>query len=512
MLRNPAVPGFNPDPSACRAGDDYYLACSSFEYVPGIPLYHSRDLERWELIGHVADRPGQLDVENIRTLGGAWAPTIRFHDGRFWVVITDAMGRGSLIFTAEDPAGPWSDGIVMQGVNGIDPDLAWDADGTAYVTFSGLQLEGDDIGAHLGIQQVRMDMETGRALEEPRSLWSGTGLKFPEAPHLYEIAGAWYLMIAEGGTERGHGVSIARGDRPDGPFEGAPGNPRYSARSTSWPVQNAGHGDLIRTPDGGWAMVHLGMRARGGTQAFSPLGRETFITTLRWEDGWPVFDPLDTITGSEPFTVDDDFDGPSLDLEWIGLRRDPGVLGSTEERPGSVVIHGDGSTMDDMHARFIGRRQQHTTAVFSAAVDPGDGVGGLSLRLDEAHHYDIEVGGGVARARARVGPLCQTWEKPVPPGPVTLHIDVRGTHATRDLVMAPDVVHLSVDAGDGPVELAGLDGRYLSAETSTSFTGRVAGMYATEGAVAFERFRYDGRDDAEPLALPGSLHRSEELA
>src|SRR3979490_1829724 len=132
ILPNPAVPGFHPDPSACRVGEDYYLACSSFEYFPGIPLFHSRDLVRWEPIGHVIERAGQLALENVPTLGGAWAPTIRFHNGRFWVVVTDAMGRGSLIFTTDIPEGPWSDGLVMQGVSGIDPDIAWDAEGTCF--------------------------------------------------------------------------------------------------------------------------------------------------------------------------------------------------------------------------------------------------------------------------------------------------------------------------------------------------------------------------------------------
>jgi xylan 1,4-beta-xylosidase len=483
-LRNPALGGFYPDPSICRVGDDYYLACSSFEYLPGVPVFHSTDLENWALIGHVVDRPEQLALTDVPTLGGAWAPTIRCHDGAFHVVITDAMGRGSLIFTADDPAGPWSDGIVMQGVSGIDPDVAWDADGTAYITYSGLQLDGPDLGAHLGIQQVRMDLSTGVALEKPRSLWSGTGLKFPEAPHLYEIEGDWYLMIAEGGTERGHGVSIARGPAPWGPFQGCPGNPVFSARSTSWPVQNAGHGDLVRTPDGGWAMVLLGMRARGMTQAFSPMGRETFITGLEWVDGWPVMEPLDVISGSEPLVVEG-IGGP----EWISIRTP--APDWSEAVGDELVIDGDGSTMDDPRPRFVGRRQQHAAVVFAARVDPGDGVGGLTLRIDENHHYDVEVGGGIARARGRIGPFRQTWDAPVAPGPVTLRIETRPTAGVEGLAVAPDVVHLF----DGDVELAALDGRYLSAETAAAFTGRVVGMYAVSGAPAFDEVRYEGRDE-----------------
>ena len=223
------------------------------------------------------------------TGGGVWAPTIRHRDGVFYVIVTIAMSpRGCVVFTATDPAGPWSDGTTIDGVGGIDPDLAWDDDGNAYVTYSGLVTFGEDLGKHLGIQQVRVDLEAGKALEEPRSLWSGTGLKFPEAPHVYRRGDHWYLMIAEGGTERGHGVSIARGPSIEGPFESHPGNPVLSARSTSRPIQNTGHADLVETPDGGSALIMLGMRPLGATQAFSPLGRETFITDVAWADGWPA--------------------------------------------------------------------------------------------------------------------------------------------------------------------------------------------------------------------------------
>jgi len=155
----------------------------------------------------------------VATGGGVWAPTIRYRDGVFYIIVTIAMSpRGCVVFTAADPAGPWSDGITIDGVGGIDPDLAWDDDGTAYVTFSGLSTSGEQLGQHLGIQQVRVDLEAGKALEAPRSLWSGAGLKFPEAPHLYQSGDFWYLVIAEGGTERGHGVSVVRGPSPERPL------------------------------------------------------------------------------------------------------------------------------------------------------------------------------------------------------------------------------------------------------------------------------------------------------
>lgn len=289
---NPLIPGFHPDPSIVRVGEWYYLATSSFEYLPGIPIFRSRDLRSVELIGHVAVREGQLGVPGVPTGGGAWAPTIRHHDGRFHLVVPDMMGtgRGNLLFTAEDPAGPWDDGVVLEAL-GIDPDIAWDEDGTCYVTMSGFVLD-EESGelTHQGITQVTIDPTTGRALSDPIRLWSGTGGMFPEAPHLYRVGEHWYLMIAEGGTERGHSVTIARGPSPEGPFTGAPHNPLATARGTDRAVQNTGHGDLVELHDGAWAMVLLGTRPRSATRAWAPMGRETFIVPVTWVDGWPHAD------------------------------------------------------------------------------------------------------------------------------------------------------------------------------------------------------------------------------
>jgi xylan 1,4-beta-xylosidase len=501
-LPNPLIPGFYPDPSVVKVGSDYYLATSTFEYLPGIPVFHSTNLADWELIGHVAQRPGQLASEQVPTNGGAWAPTIRHRDGTFYVVVTDAMGRGMLVFTATDPAGPWSDGTVIEGIHGIDPDLAWDDDGVAYVTYSGLDTTSGatmhgggrpEQRKHGGILQITVDLETGKPLSPPRSLWSGTRLKFPEAPHLYRHDGYWYLMIAEGGTERGHGISIARGAAPGGPFEGGPGNPVVSARSTSRAVQNTGHGDLVRAPDGSWVVVMLGVRPAGGTQAFSALGRETFSTTARWEDGWLTIDPVELNPANDGFGFTDDFAGPTLSPEWIAIRRYPTELADLGT-PGRLRLTGDGSTMDDQRPVFVGRRQRHRQCAVSVTVDVGSGVGGLAVRFDELHHYEIEVGGGVVTARGAVSSIRQEWRVPAPSTAVTLHLECLPPTGSKLLdILRSDIVVLSVSAPGGEKhEVARLDGRYLSQEAAASFTGRVIGLYAVTGEVAFSDFRYDG--------------------
>ncbi|PTT69968.1 glycoside hydrolase family 43 protein [Arthrobacter sp. HMWF013] len=494
-LPNPLIPGFNPDPSIVKVGSDYYLATSTFEYLPGIPVYHSTDLVTWTRIGHVVDREGQLDSREVPTLGGAWAPTIRFHDGLFYVAVTDAMARGTLVFTAKDPAGPWSDGLSIEGAVGIDQDLAWDEDGTCYLTYSGLDTVTGNFGEHGGILQVRVDLEAGKALEEPRSVWSGTGLMFPEAPHLYRRGGYWYLMIAEGGTERGHSVSIARGTNPAGPFESNPANPILSARSTDRPIQNTGHGDLVETPDGGWAMVLLGMRPKGMTRAFSALGRETFITPITWEDGWPVAEPV-ILNPREGGTYEDDFAEAELDGGWIAVRRFPGAFASTEKNPGHLTLTSDGTSLDDARPAFLGRRQQYQVETIAALVEPGEnGAGGLAVRYDEAHHYSIETDGTSITARARISSIEQTWTRPAPGGPVELRIETREANPNSAIgSLSSDTVALQTVLDGTPVTLTELDGRYLSAETAASFTGRVSGVFASTGTVTFDRFRSEGRE------------------
>ncbi|MBA8815177.1 beta-xylosidase [Microbacterium halimionae] len=499
-LPNPVLNGFHPDPSIVKVGGWYYLATSTFEYLPGIPIHRSRDFVNWELIGHVGTRPGQLGVETVPTGGGAWAPTIRYHGDQFHLVITDAMGRGMLHFTSDEAAGPWSDGDLLltedgsQSLFGIDPDIAWDADGTCYVTFSGLLLSGDlnpNAPTHLGIQQVVVDLESHRAAEEPRSLWSGTGLMFPEAPHLYDIDGSWYLMLAEGGTERGHAISIARGDSPAGPFEGTPANPLVSARSTPRPIQNTGHGDLVEGVDGGWLCVLLGVRPRSGTRAFSALGRETFVTPVTWSDGWPAISPVE-LNPRPGTSIDISFEGP-LDAEWIAVRRFPTDVARVQN--GRLVLTADGSTLADARPAFVGRRQEHLTNEVTVHLDVSAGVGGLAVRYDEQFRLEIEAGTGEVVARAFIGGLYQQWQYPFAGTELKLHLASRKPPRGTGIVTTSDVFHLAATVDGERRELAEVDGRFLSSEVTESFTGRVIGVYAVEGEIAVERWISEGNDD-----------------
>jgi len=496
---NPVIPGFHPDPSVCRVGDDFYLACSSFEYFPGVPIFHSRDLVHWEQIGNALDRPGQLVLPaGMPSSAGVYAPTLRYHGGRFWLITTN-VAAGNFIVTATDPAGPWSDPIRLPDVAGIDPDLAWDEQGRCFCTTA-------------GVSQVELNPDTGQVIGGPRRLWSGTpGAQAPEAPHLYRIGDYWYLMIAEGGTERGHAVSIARGPAAEGPFEPCPANPILTHRGTHRPIQNTGHADLVQAADGSWWMVLLGVRPRGGTPGWHVLGRETFLAPVTWVDGWPVVGevaPAMTAPAWPPHPVPapparDDFDAGALHPRWVSVRSRPEAYWSLTDRPGWLTLRARGDSLDHPEVMFVGRRQQDLSCRARTVIDPTEGRGGLAVRLDEAHHYEVEAGDGQVSVVARIGSVrTAVASRPVSAGPIRLRIDmVPSAPGGWSPSKEPDVLRLGIEASDGAFEvLAELDGRYLSTEVAGGFTGRVIGMYAATGTVRFDWFDYEPVE--EPVEEP----------
>jgi xylan 1,4-beta-xylosidase len=484
----PVVPGFHPDPSICRVGDSYYLATSSFEYAPGVPIFRSADLRSWVQIGHALDRPSQLDLSAAGPSGGIFAPTLRHHDGRFWMITTNATRWANLLVTATDAAGPWSEPVLLPGISGIDPDLAWDEDGRCYCTHSAIGATG-----HLGIAQSVVDPESGEVLTERRLLWQGIGGKFPEGPHLYRVGDLWYLLIAEGGTERGHAVTLARGPSPWGPWEACPANPLVTARGTDWPVQNTGHADLVQRPDGSWAMVFLGVRPRGGTPQWHVLGRETFAVEVVWEDGWPrVAGPIEP-TDPPSALVTEALTGPGLPPAWVVAGRFPiEVLAWQDGGWTLTAVPGEPPV-------FAGRRLEHLNCRIQGVVDATRGTGGLELRIDPRHAVSLEVDAARVRAVARIGSVTAVLgEAAVTTGAVLeLRTDV-ASDPGMGLGAGPDVVVAAARTTGGAVsELGRLDGRYLSTEVAGGFTGRMVGAWCSAGSVVVRSFSYTGSDSAE---------------
>lgn len=482
--QRPIVPGFHPDPSICRVGDTCYLVCSSFEYFPAVPIFHSRDLRNWEQIGNVLDRTSQLDVSRAKPSGGVFAPTLRYHDGRFWMITTNISdGPGQILVWAEDPAGPWSEPVrILDGTNGIDPDLAWDGD-KCLMTWASYE----------GISQVEIHPATGSLRAKPTLLSRGAGWRFPEGPHLHRRGDIWYLMMAEGGTENGHSETIARGPSPSGPFESCPRNPILTHRGLDLPVQNTGHADLVELADGSWAVVYLGVRMKGMSPRFHVLGRETFAQQVEWVDDWPVLTEYIVPDIEGPVMRVDDFDTEGFGYDWVSPGGPPLRVARLDDPPGWLTL----SAQKDRFA-FVGRRQEHLHFSARASVDASAGCGGLSLYIDPKHHYDLELSAERLRVTVEIGPLRRTLaEVGAPPrsnsGTVALRIDALLPDVGPWEATGPDEVSMGYEDDDGMlVELAKLDGRYVSTEVAGGMTGRLIGLFAATGRVRVDRFEYCG--------------------
>ncbi len=485
MADQPILPGFHPDPSICRVGEDFYLVTSSFEFFPGVPLFASRDLVAWEQVGNVLDRADQLQVRpgQAGADGGIYAPTIRFRDGRFWMTTTNIgrIAEGHLIVHADDPAGPWSTPVSTAGTLGVDPDLAWDDDGTCYLTWS------DPFG---GIAQATVDPLTGRLLSEPRPLWEGTGLAHPEGPHLYRRGSWWYLLVAEGGTGPGHAVSVARAPGPTGPFETCPANPVLTHRSTGHPVQSTGHADLVELADGSWAMVHLGVRPRGSFPKYHVNGRETFLAGVDWVDDWPVVVEDRFAVPLVDTAFDDGFPGPDLHPRWIAPGVDPRSFAQPAEGGGIRLLPGRAPEAREAE-RLLAVRTRDAEWTVAATVPAGDMA--LVLRADDAHWVALERIGDDVSVRMVVGPLDQVLARHTGPGTAAaLAMRAVGTDGLPGFRKGPDRIELGVLEDDGLRVLASVDGRYLSTEVAGGFTGRVVGVEALGGEALLSRFAYTG--------------------
>ena len=472
--RNPILPGFHPDPTICRVGTDFYLCTSTFEYFPGLPIYHSRNLQDWTLLGHAIDRPEQLDYRNTRCSEGLYAPTLRHHQGRFYLVCTQVGGGGNFLVTAADPAGPWSDPVWIQEGDvepWFDPSLCFDDDGAVYYTRR----------HEARVVQAELDAESGALLTPLREIAGPWCTDDIEGPHLYKIGSWYYLLAAEGGTGWGHCSTVARASSPWGPFESCPHNPILTHRHLpNHPVRYTGHGDWVEDADGQWWMVFLATRHYGfGGLAFHHLGRETFLTPVRWVDGWPVMDGPITDTAPSPPDVHDDFDSPKLSPGWLSRRVPDPKHVDLGSRPGWLRLHGGAATLSDMDAEaFRGRRLDRYNFDWSARLQfhatRENEEAGLALVMADDCHLEwvrtCRAGKDVLLLRRRVLDLCQEDVYPVAFADDCV-LTIQGSDR-----------HFSFHAGpvDGELEcMAQADRRLFCTETTTGWTGLIAGVYAS---------------------------------
>ncbi len=385
-IRNPILPGFNPDPSIVRVGDDYYIATSTFEWFPGVQIHHSRDLVHWRLLTRPLRRPSQLNLLGDPDSCGVWAPCLTYADGRFWLIYTDVKRYGrtatggaagaslrdfhNYLVTCPNIDGEWTDPVYLNS-SGFDPSLFHDDDGRKWLVN---QLWDHRPGQNrfAGIVLQEFSVEERKLVGGRVNIFSGTALGFTEAPHLYKRDGWYYLLTAEGGTGWGHAVTMARSRALTGPYELHPDTHILSSRHRpDVQLQRAGHADLVETKTGETYMVYLcgrPLRNRG----CCTLGRETALQPMVWcDDGWLRTTDGQGIAQSEvpaprlkahPFPAAParvDFDSPQLPVDFQWLRSPwPDELFSLTARPGHLRLFGRESIGSLFRQSLVARRQQ----------------------------------------------------------------------------------------------------------------------------------------------------------
>ncbi|MDO5344609.1 MAG: family 43 glycosylhydrolase [Lachnospiraceae bacterium] len=517
---NPIIPGFNPDPSICRVGDTYYLVTSSFEYFPGVAIYRSRNLAEWELINHCLTRKSQLNLTNSRTSGGIYAPTLRYHEGIFYMITTNVDDRGNFLVYTDDITGEWSEPVWLSR-GGIDPSLLF-ADGKVYF------VSNQDSRGNQGIYLNEINPQTGENLSEEVLISKGCIGRFPEGPHLYKIDGTYYLLLAEGGTEYGHMVTIQRSSRPYGPYESCSANPVLSHRyKEDMSIMCTGHGDLVEDTNGRWWMTVLGVRTLSGEGYMSMLhnlGRETFLAPVTWENGWPVVGKNGTIdlvmeadlparekaavfTGS--YLIDTDFRPGSFSKQYLFLRNPEKDHYRFDESEQCLILSGGKAGLSDRTGSptFLAVRQTEfavdskvtirfpdqetrklpdcTAAEARENVQNEELRCGITAFYNNEHHYDLcfvrKEGVSFVELRKQIYDLNAAVSRiAVPDGAITL--EIRSDQ---------EYYYFYASAGTEKPELIGKGAAAALCTEVTrrmSFTGTLIGIFCEQGTARIQDF------------------------
>ena len=412
-IQNPIIKGFNPDPSICRVGDDYYIATSTFEWFPGVQIHHSKDLVNWRLLAQPLTRVSQLDMKGVPNSGGIWAPCLTYADGLFWLIYTDVKvnagpwkeGHNYLV-TCERVDGDWSEPIYLNS-SGFDPSLFHAEDGKKYLV-NMLWDPRIGINSFAGTAFQEYSVSEKKLVGEVKNIFEGTALKFVEAPHIYQHDGYYYLVTAEGATEFYHATTVARSRKLDGPYEVHPQNPILTAAHAPHNyLQKNGHASFVKTQSGEWYLAHLTgrpimpkhsallqnrdifMGRDIATQhiwqnrGYCPLGRESALQKLAWRDGWPsLVGPLEgssevdapaglvEVKWAPTYPEVDNFEDDKLNINFATLRIPfSDKIGSLTANPGHLRLYGNESLTSRFTQAFVARRWQSFKFEAETAVD-----------------------------------------------------------------------------------------------------------------------------------------------
>lgn len=506
-FNNPILPGYHPDPSICRVGDDYYLVNSTFVWFPGLPIYHSKDLVNWELIGHAIDRPDQMNFDGLPDMLGLFAPTIRYHEGLFYIINT-CVGCGmNFYITATNPAGPWSDPNWLPEADGIDPSLMWDDDGKCYYTgvVGTEKPEWKDQGV---IYNQELDLQQKKLVGERHNATFGhaNNASYSEGPHLYNINGKYLLMISEGGTGIYHALTVHHSDSVFGPYTTDYINPVLTHRhlGQDYPVHAIGHGDLVQTQNGDWWAVMLGKRRLDG---LTTLARETFLAKVDFDGQTPVFNKgegkvLMTQTRPNlPWTpfkkqpAKDEFEGDKLNKKWYTIRTPKDSFYTVNK--GALHLNLRAEIMDSLvNSSLLVQRIEHhkfeasTKMSFKTSKD-NEQAGLTVYRTNENHFNLLKDKNSLVLIKAFKGEQTEIARIPYKDKAVYFHVegndlDIQFSYGESMDTLKPigDKQHLIV--------IADLQGNAM-------FNGPGIGLYATSNGktsknkAVYDWFYYEGK-------------------
>lgn len=512
QVNNPILPGFYPDPSICRVAGDYYLVNSSFSFFPGVPIFHSTDLIHWKQIGHVLDRPSQLNLTNQRISGGIYAPAIRYHQGTFYMVTTFVDGGGNFYVTAKDPAGPWSDPLWLPEIDGIDPSFFFDENGKTYIVNNGPPPDNQPLyNGHRAIWLQEFDLKAQKLTGERKIVINGgTDLSrkpiWIEGPHLFQKNGFYYLMAAEGGTAEDHSEVIFKSKSIWGPYESFEANPILTQRDLpadrSNPVTCTGHADLVQTRQGDWVAVFLGCQPYSGN--YFNTGRQTFFQTVDWNGEWPIIlekgiavpnqvkSPIPSNSDAPTFAAysadwRDDFDQPELKLEWNFIRTPNEQW--YQLKNGSLLIEAGNVGIDHRgNPSFIGRRQQHAFAEMTISISLEKGKemeAGLVAFQNEKNYYSVVLKHSQGKYILYLSSAAEELES------IQLDELMKGNLCLRIQALG-DTYKCEYSSDNKAWKQLGknLDGKYLSTRVAGGFVGVYLGLYARASTPATATFEW----------------------
>jgi len=496
---NPILSGFYSDPSICRNGDDYYLVNSSFEMYPGIPIHHSKDLVNWELINYGVSNPETFIIGEGRARSNdIFAPSIRYHDGLFYIICTGVGGQGNFFVTAKDPAKEWSAPVWIEGSEGIDPEIFWDDDGRSYyvgqssprhyningkLKFEKLQWDGQSI-----VYMQEIDLKNGKLIGKKEILTHGhaTNARWTEGPHLFKRNGKYLLMAAEGGTDFYHATVFFHSDSLWGPYIPEHTNPVFTHRNlgADYPVWAVGHADMVQTQKGDWWSV---MHAKRKVDEMSILARETFLTPVTFDKNTPVFNPgigkLSAIqkrpdlpwTPVKPLPNRDDFKDAELALYWNFIRTPIKKWYSIKN--GKLILETRQKSIDNFeNPSFIGRRVvdhncSATTALLFKTKKENEKAGLVLYRNKDSHFQLVKSAKTIQLINTSVNEKKIVSEIPYSKDEVFLKIANNSSNKA--------VFSFSENGEDFQQIGEAQDLFYLSDEAFVRYNGLYVGMYTT---------------------------------